>query len=45
MARMIVQHREHFISLLLIEAGCLKAVGVEHHLVAATGAGFLFCGV
>src|SRR5262245_18634511 len=41
MAGMIFEHGKHLIPVLLIEAWCLKIVGVEDHVLTPTGSRFL----
>jgi hypothetical protein len=43
MARMVFKHRKHLVPVLLIEAWCLKIVGVEDHVLTPTGVCFLLC--
>src|SRR5262245_61661499 len=43
MAGMVFEHRKHLIAQFLIEAWCLKIVGVEDHMLTPTGSRFLLC--
>jgi hypothetical protein len=38
---MLLKHSKHLIPMLLIEAWCLKIVGVEDHVLTPMGSGFL----
>jgi hypothetical protein len=43
MPGMVFAYSKHLIPVLLIEAWCLKIVGVEDHLLTPTGSRFLLC--
>ena len=43
MARMVFEYSKHLVPVLLIEAWCLKIVGVEDHVLTSTGSRFLLC--
>src|SRR5215475_9754103 len=40
---MVFEHRKHLVAEFLIEARCLKIIGVEDHVLTSTGSRFLFC--
>jgi hypothetical protein len=42
-ARMVFKDRKHLVTQFLIEAWCLKIVGVEDHMLTSTGSRFLLC--
>ena len=43
MAGMVFKDRKHLIPMFLIERWCLEVVGVEDHVLTATGSRFLLC--
>ncbi len=42
---MLIKDGKDLIAQLLVESRCLKTERAEHHMVTATGTGFLFCGM